>query len=237
MKHIMSFQLETWIKNQIQIWEESKKEIIKEDVLKPFITVSREYGCNINSTVLALSEALNTAEDVDLWQAYDKDLLQKIHEDHEVNEMLLQTIDTEKRKEMTELMRNMLTDYPPQVSAHIQLIKTIRTLAIQGRKIFVGRAGVVITRDMKQGLHLRMIAPLNYRINRVMEVQGIKDRHEAEKRVKEQDTIRHEFMTQYVKFDAHNPASYDLTINVERFSSEEIVELVVGALKARNLIK
>ena len=44
-------------------------------------------------------------------------------------------------------------------------------------------------------------------------------------------------MTQYVKFDAYNPASYDLTINVERFSSEEIVELIIGALKVRNLIK
>lgn len=237
MKHIMSFNLETWIKNQIQVWEESKKEVEKENVLKPFITISREYGCNINSTVLALSEALNKYEDTDVWHAYDKDLLGKIHDDREVNEKLLETIDTEKRKEMTELMRNMLTDYPPQVSAHIELIKTIRTLAVQGRKIIVGRAGVVITRDMKQGLHIRMIAPLNYRINKIMEVRGIKDRHEAEKFVKEQDLKRHQFMTQYVKFDAYNPASYDLTINMERFSSEEAVELVVSALKARDLIK
>lgn len=236
MKHIMSFNLETWIKNQIQIWEDSKKEIVNQTEPKPFITISREYGCTINPTVLALTEALNDLEEDKEWHAYDKDLLSKIHEDREVNEMLLQTIDTEKRNEMTELMRNMLTDYPPQVSAHIELIKTIRTLAIQGRKIFVGRAGVVITRDMKEGLHLRMIAPLNYRINRVMEMQGIKDRHEAEKLVKKQDVTRHEFMTQYVKFDAHNPASYDLTVNVERFSSEEIVELVIGALKAKNLI-
>lgn len=237
MKHVMSYKLETWIKNQIQVWEESKKVIQKENIFKPFITISREYGCSINSTVLALTEALNTYEETDLWQAYDKDLLSKIHEDHEVNEMLLQTLDTEKRKEMTELMRNMLTDYPPQVSAHIELIKTIRTLAMQGRKIIVGRAGVVITRDMKYGLHLRMIAPLKYRIKKTMEVQGIKDRQVAERLVKEKDEERHFFMTQYVKFNAYDPASYDLTINVDRFSSEEMVELIIGALKSRHLIK
>ena len=237
MKHSISFNLEKWINNQIQLWEESKKEAIeKKDAPLPFITISREYGCNVNPIVMALAEALNQYEGSTLWHGYDKDLLQKIHDDHEVHEKLLQTLETKKREEMTELMRSMLTDYPPQVSAHLQLIKTVRTLAIQGRKIIVGRAGAVITRDMSHGLHLRMIASMPYRVGKIMEIKNIRDRLEAEKLIKEQDETRHSFMTQYVKFEAKNPASYDLNINIERFSQDEIVALVIGALKAKHLI-
>jgi len=237
MKHRQYFNLETWVHNQVQLWEDSKKEIVKEDIPFPFITISREYGCFASSIVVRLTEELNKYEETDLWHGYDKDLLGKIHDDREVNEKLLETLDTKKREEMTELMRGMLTDYPPQVSAHIELIKTIRTLASQGRKVFVGRASAVITRDMKYGLHLRFVSPFQNRISKVMEKRGIRDRHEAEKLVKEKDKARHDFMTQYVKFDAHNSASYDLTINIDRFSEEEIVGLIIGTLKAKSFFK
>jgi len=237
MKHIANLNLETWVKKQIQLWEQAKKDIIKTDEVKPFITISREYGCLVNPVVLALAEELNKYENSDQWNGYDKDLLQKIHDDYAVNEKLLETLDTKKREEMTELMRGMLTDYPPQVHAHIQLIKTVRTLAIQGRKIIVGRAGVVITKDMKYGLHIRMVAPLATRIQSVMERHGIRDRLEAEKLVKEKDKARHDFMTQYVKFDAQNPASYDLTINMAKFSTQEMIDLIINALKSKKFLK
>jgi cytidylate kinase len=236
MKHLMQHNLETWIHNQIQFWEDSKKEQVSQDRPRPFITISREYGCNVNPMVLELNRMLNEYEGSEEWHAYDKDLLKKIHEDRDVNEKLLETIDTQKRSEMSEMLRNMLTDYPPQVSAHIELIKTIRTLAFQGRKIIVGRAGTVVTRDLKYGLHLRMVAPLASRVKRVQELKDMRDHHEAEKFVKEQDQKRHEFMTQYVKFDPHNPVSYDLTINTERFDSKQTVSLIFGALKAKELI-
>ncbi|MCP4136233.1 MAG: cytidylate kinase-like family protein [bacterium] len=237
MKHIKSFNLEKWIHNQVQVWEFAKSVQEKEEEPMPFITISREYGCVAGGVVTAIAEALNKYEETDVWFGYDKELLHKIVDDYEVNEKLLETIDTKVRAEMNELMMNMLTDYPPQVSAYKKLIRTVRTLAMQGRKIILGRAGVVITRDMKYGLHVRLIASQTYRLHKIMEEHNIKDRLEAEKLVKKKDKERHEFLTQYIKFDASNPSSYHLTINVEKFSKEEIAEIVISALKAKKFIK
>jgi cytidylate kinase len=69
-----------------------------------------------------------------------------------------------------------------------------------------------------------------------MEIQKIKDRLTAEKLIEEKDKQRHEFMTQYIKFDAYDPASYDITFNIAQFTPDQIAHIVIAALKARKLI-
>ena len=237
MKHIKSFNLEQWIHNQVQVWEQSKNVIIKPDEIRPFITISREYGCRAASKVMKLVEVLNHYEGLDTWQLYDKSILDKIVADEGISEKLMETLDTKRRDEMTEFMRTVLTDYPPQVAAYKMLIKAIRTLAIQGRKVIVGRASEVITRDLKYGLHIKFISSMPYKIKTVMDNQSIHSRLDAEKIVKEKEDLRHDFMTQYIRFDSHKPDSYDLIINVEKFSDDEIADIILGTLKAKHYIK
>ena len=229
--------IEKMIRKQVKYWEDSKRvEEEKKETPKPFITISREYGCNASSIGLAIAEKLNAIENTDQWTCYNKELIDKIVQDHDISEKLIETIDTKKREEMSELLRTMLTDYPPQVTVYKKLATTIRGLSIHGRAIFVGRAGVVITRGLKYGTHVRFTAPLSYRVHKVMELNGIKNKLEAEKIVEQKDSERHHFMTQYVKFEANNPASYDVTINVSRFSEQEIAGIIIGTIKARKFI-
>ncbi len=229
--------LDRWVQNQVKVWESSRKQAVENpEKPRPFITISREYGCNAIEIVEALTEELNRVENVDHWHFYDKNIINKIVEEHKISEAIIETIDTKRREEMNELFRTMLTDLPPQVAVYKKLAKTIRSLSIHGRSIIVGRAGVVITRDLKFGLHLKFVAPFNYRVQEIMRVKGIKDRHEAEKLVEQKDRERHDFLTQYIKFDAKNPSSYHLTINVARLSTEEINQLIITALSAKNFI-
>jgi len=237
MKHIKSFNLEQFVHNQVQVWEQSKSVAVKPDEIRPFITISREYGCRAASKVMKLVEELNRYEENENWQLYDKSILDKIVTDEGISQKLLETLDTKKRDEMTEFLRTVLTDYPPQVAAYKMLIKAIRTLALQGRKVIVGRASEVITRDLKYGIHIKFIASMPYKIKTVMDNQGIHSRLDAEKIVKEKEELRHDFMTQYIRFDSHKPDSYDLIINIEKFTDEEIASLIIGTLKAKNYIK
>lgn len=229
--------LEKSIQKQIKVWESAKSKALKSEEPRPFITISREYGCNAGPIAAAITELLNKYENIDIWQTYDKGLLKKIEEDHDISEKLIETIDTKKREEMNEFWRSVLTDYPPQVSVYQKLVRTIRSLSIHGRAIIVGRAGVMITRSLKYGIHIRLVAPISYRIQKIMEINHIKDRLEAEKIVEKKDRERHEFMTQYLKFEAMNPASYDITINVARLSSKEIALMIIELLKAKGYIK
>ncbi len=69
-----------------------------------------------------------------------------------------------------------------------------------------------------------------------MEYQKIKDRLAAEKLIEDKDWQRHEFMTQYIKFNAYDPASYDITINVAQFTKEQVAQIGIAGLKVRKLI-
>ena len=51
------------------------------------------------------------------------------------------------------------------------------------------------------------------------------------------DRERHDFMTQYLKFDARNATSYDVTINVARVSTKEIAQIVLCILRSKGFIK
>ncbi|MFW5770932.1 MAG: AAA family ATPase [Spirochaetota bacterium] len=229
--------LNRWVQQQLKVWESSRKKAEETpDEPRPFITISREYGCNAIRIAETLTEELNKVENLENWHFYDKDIINKIVEEHKISETIIETVDTRRREEMNELFRNMLTDLPPQVAVYKKLAKTIRSLSIHGRSIIVGRAGVVITRGLRFGLHLRLVAPYNYRVQEIMRLKEIRDKHEAEKLVDQKDRERHDFLTQYIKFDAGNPSSYDLTINVARLSVDEIAEIAIGALRSKKFI-
>jgi hypothetical protein len=230
--------LERIIQKQVRTWEQFKKASAETpSEPRPFITISREYGCNANAIASFVADELNRYQHSDLWKSYDKDLINKIVEDHNISEKLIETIDTKRREEMSELMRSLVTDYPPQVAVYKKLVETVRSLSIHGKAIIVGRAGVVITRDLHYGVHVKFIAPLSFRVNTIMQLNSIKDRLEAERLIAKKDNERNDFLTQYIKFDSVNPVSYDLTINIARFSEKEIAGVLIGMLKARGYLQ
>jgi cytidylate kinase len=229
--------LQTLIHNQLMVWENAKsvKEVVTYPV--PFITISREYGCNADAIAEIIAEELNKYEKSNIWKSYDRELIDRIVQDHNITEKLIETIDTVRREEIAEFWRNVLTDYPTQVSVYQKLVKTVRSLCIHGRAIIVGRAGVMITKNLKYGIHLRFVAPLPYRIQKIQELMNIRDRLEAERLVEKKDRERHEFLTQYLKFDAAHPASYDLTVNIARVSPQDIAQMVICIMRSKGYIK
>jgi cytidylate kinase len=229
--------LEKLIHKQIVSWEQSKKVLeAKSEVPRPFVTISREYGCFATPLSNIITRKLNQYEKTDKWISYDRALLEQIVKDHDITFKLIETIDTVRREELTELMRSMMTDYPPQVTVYNKLVETIRGLAIHGHAVIVGRAGVVITRGMKYGVHVKLVAPLSYRVHNLMQIAGIKDKQEAQKLVEKKDAERHDFLTQYIKFKAYDPTSYDMTINIERITAEETADMITAVLKRKGFI-
>lgn len=237
-KFIRGATLEKMLQRQIKSWEQTQAiAAAKKEVPVPFVTISREYGCSASSVAESIAKTLNSSENKSEWHVYDKELVNKIAEDHQISEFLIENIDTKRRAEMNELLQTMITNYPSQVTVYQKLVETIRSLSIHGRSIIIGRAGAVITRDLKFGTHIRFIAPFQYRVHNLMKISGIKSQSEARKVITKKDKERHEFLTQYIQFEASDPSSYDLTINIDRFSDDEIAEVVLGTLRAKGHLK
>jgi cytidylate kinase len=115
------------------------------------------------------------------------------------------------------------------------LKSTIRELARSESIVISGRGSQFILKDMPNVLHVLLIAPLEVRLQRVMEITGL-SKEEARKRITRYDKNRASFIKKYFKAELEDPIHYDLVINTERFTVESAVSLIVDAVYKRQRV-
>lgn len=224
--------MEKHINNQVAFWSQQKNviESIEVKPKKPFITISREYGVGAFEVSGKIVDALNSSKKSDLeWAAYDKNLLDKIAQDLGLSKSLADTLTSNARSQLTELFQTSFSKFPTQVAIYRKLAETVRTMAYNGNVIIVGRAGNIITKDMSNGFHVRLIAPAKWKINRLTQLYG-KPQKDAEQAIITKDKERDSYIKEYLKFDNNDPLNYHMTLNMGYISSEEAAEIIKEAL-------
>jgi len=235
--------MEQYISNQVRFWKLQKEAIDSIDFkpksakgTKPFITISREYGSGAYQVAEKLIILLNEKFKNDHnWAAYDRNLLEKIADDMGLSESLAQTLTTNARNKMTELFQTTFSSFPPQVAVYRKLAEITRMLAYNGHVVLAGRAATRITRDMGQGFHVRLVAPLSWRAHRMAELHKYQVK-EAEQLILEKDKEIDGFIKEFVKFDNTDPHNYHLVINMEHISQDEAAQIIADAMKNIGLL-
>jgi len=114
------------------------------------------------------------------------------------------------------------------------LIALIESIIFQyARKdncVIIGRGGNYLLRDIPFVLKVRIIAPLEIRIARMMEKEHI-DRRTAEESIKEVDKKRAGYIEANYGRDWEDIKSYDMVFNTGDKTFTETTEIVVAALK------
>ena len=100
--------------------------------------------------------------------------------------------------------------------------------ADSGRGVILGRAGAVVLRDDPRAVHVRLDGPRESRLLQAMRLQGI-DRKTAERRMKETDRARYQYVRILRRTDARDPALYHLIIDSTVIDLEACVEVVALA--------
>jgi cytidylate kinase len=95
--------------------------------------------------------------------------------------------------------------------------------------IIVGRGSQVILKDLPDVLHVRIIAPLERRIERWMERNNI-SHEEAKKITLERDRKHVHFVETYFDEDINNPDLYDLIINTDKLTLDCAADLIIDAV-------
>ena len=231
--------MEKHVKAQVLFWELQKESVDYVEEKKqapPFLTLSREYGTNGYEIAESIITIINEDNESKLpWAAYDRKLLNKIMEDMGLSEQLAATLTGNARKKMTDLFQTSFSSFPPQVAVYRKLAETIRLLAINGNVAIVGRAGNRITRDMKSGYHVRIVAPTEWRINN-LKTKYEMTRKEAETLIKEKAKARSGFMQEFVKFDTEDSHNFDMVINIANHSKEEVSHIIIEAMKSKGIL-
>src|SRR5215813_4759263 len=89
--------------------------------------------------------------------------------------------------------------------------------------VILGSGAQFLFAKVAASLHVQIVAPLPYRIARVMRLGNV-DRPEAEKIIEERDREKETFIRTLYGKDWRDPSYYDLVLNIDYFSNEIAAE-------------
>jgi cytidylate kinase len=199
----------------------------------PFVAISREFGCEALPLARQLVETLNERCVPSVpWVSYDRELLDRVSEELHIQRAILDMLDGQRRDEMSELFDNIINRKVDDAVVVRKLAEVIRTLAVHGHAVLVGRGSSLVTQDLRNGLHIRLVAPRAWRIHTIAANRNL-PLHEAEKTVDEGEKQRSHYISTYFVLDHGFPFHHDLVIDNSRFNLVQIVEIVFAALNGR----
>lgn len=184
----------------------------------PFITISRQYGCPAFAVANELAERLNTRLNRDEWAVYDRKLIEWITSHHAIEEDLLHSLNERSRNELEDWVVSLLGGRPSQWNVFQRLARATRSLALNGRSILIGRGGGMISRDLPGGVHVRIIAPFEWRLEALRKEWPSRAENLTLEELRRLDKEREGFIRKFLNVDPNDAAQYDLVLNASRLS-------------------
>lgn len=115
------------------------------------------------------------------------------------------------------------------LAAYHRAVKQIMMeLAEAGSVVIVGRAGQAILRGRADILHVRLVAPLALRVERIMTEESL-GREAAQALVERSDRSRKQYLKQYYQIDVDDPGLYDLVVSTGRLSNYAAADIICQA--------
>lgn len=202
----------------------------------PFITISREYGCHGYALAEALQDKLNKLTGKEYsWAIFDKEVICKIAEQHNLSEALVNSLDENQRSQMQQYMDHIFFDRPNEYRIFQYLTQALISLAEKGHAILIGRGGCIITRNVERGFNVRLVAPFEFRKEKIKNEMGISE-DEAVKLVKKMGKERDAFVQKYTLKSISDPYNFHLILNNVRYSPDEMADVITHNLKVKGYI-
>jgi cytidylate kinase len=201
----------------------------------PFVTISRQAGSGGIKFGRLLAERLNRRHPSleHPWHSLDRELVQRIAADHHLSTDLIDSLEKSSHSWIEEFIGGFShTDQSPSdLAVFRRVMQTMRALARAGHVILVGLAGVLMTRDMPGGLHVRIIAPFEWRVKNLAKNDGLAEA-DAREKVKLLDKDRNSFVAKYwPRLTDHNEA-FHVTLNASLLGEEQMADCVVPLVGA-----
>jgi cytidylate kinase len=200
----------------------------------PFVTVSRQAGAGGRSLAVQLAQRLNEIDPGPLpWTVWDNELVERVAADYHLPKVRVAALEDERPSWLEETLANLAigstTGHPDELAVYHRVGATIRALAELGRVIIVGRGGAYVTRDMPQGLHVRLVAPLEFRVAATAELLGV-SKEKAADWVRETDASREAFYRRHWPNRPVVPENFSMILNSAMLSIPQQVGAILAAL-------
>jgi len=196
----------------------------------PAITLSRQTGCGAAAVAGELAALLQAREGGEScpWTVFDKNLVERVLEEHQLPKEVAKFMPEDRVSAIQDAVEELLGLHPSTKTLLKQTDETIRRLARLGRVIVIGRGGSVITRDLPNVFHVRLVAPLEWRCQQVMARDGGDPKTVAEQ-LRKADVGRQRYLHDHLHTVIDDPVQYDLMINTSRIPHPAVAKLIAEA--------
>jgi len=168
------------------------------DQTGPVITISRLTGCDGREVAAELVAQLNLRYNTNRWKWVDKDII--YHAAHELKTDTQRVETYYQGLGMTDISQMIMAfsgSFVTDNSVKKAIREVVLSIARDGYAIIIGRGGVAITRDMANALHVRLVAPIYWRVQNVMKKKGMII-EKAEEYVLQTDEKRHRLIVDFL---------------------------------------
>jgi cytidylate kinase len=192
----------------------------------PAITMSRQTGCGAMEIARRVAEFLQTHDPAPChWTVFSRNLVAKMLEEHNLPEDLARFIPEDHISQVRDLVEDVLGLHPPSETLVRKISETVVHLAGLGHVILVGRAANIITQHMKNVFHIRLVAPVEKRMDQVVANSSL-SRQAALDFIHKEDAARKHYLKEFFGKDTDDALLYDLVVNTARLTPGETAKLI-----------
>ena len=204
----------------------------------PLITISRLTGCDGRDVAAALVASLNMKYNTNKWRWVDKEIIhdaaKELKTDSERIESYYMGVSM---SSLSEMIMAFSGSFVTDSTVKKTIKEVVLSIAHEGYAVLIGRGGVSITRNMPNAIHIRLVAPLYWRIENIMRKKGL-TLEKAEEYVIDTDEKRYNLIANFLdKKPLNIDYLFDATINRSSFTIPQITEMIMSMYAAKIKVK
>lgn len=201
------------------------------------ITISRDTGCSgvpiVKEVIKELNSRLKGVNKKHPWKFVSKEIFKKsakkLNVDLEIFDRIENVTD---RSFVEEIIKSFSTEkYPSEFKIRKTFKEVIQSVEKSGGVVILGRAGVAIVQHNRRNLHIKLTAPLEWRVSKVARSYKISDA-KAQKYVAESDRKRSNFKRYFMRRKV-DFSDYDVVLNVSTLTKREICTAIVAMIEEK----
>jgi len=202
----------------------------------PFVTISREAASGGHLLANVLLSDMNKQNDpsglFSGWHILDRELAEIIAQNAELQNSVEQLLHKKYHSEFKDFIDSLFTGQSDKYLLHRKTSRIMHMLAAVGKVIIVGSTACCITRDLKAGIHIRLVAPENKRVAWMMKRFGM-NKQDAKNAVDEQDLSQEKLLNQLTGKNSDCPLLYHATYNTAMVEMQEISRSIISMIRSR----
>jgi cytidylate kinase len=195
----------------------------------PVITISRQTGCDAREIASNIVDRLNLKYNTNKWKWVDKDIIYSIARELNIDTQRIENYyEGIKLSNISEMIMAFSGGFVSDLRVRKAIKDVVLSICKEGYVVIVGRGSVSIAHDIKDSLHVRLVAPFLWRVENVMRKKEM-NLETAEKYVLDTDSKRNDLIQTFLDRKTKCFESlFDISLNRISFSIPDAAEIIVS---------